>query len=360
MEIKKIAIIGLGLIGGSLAKALKKANPEIHISALDRENILSQALDDGVIQKKLPTVKDSVESDVIFICLPVNESLNVFKELLPLLKENQILSDSCSIKGIFTEIWKNSHSKGIYIGGHPMTGKEKSGYENSDSMLFENTVYILTNGHNANKVQVNNFVLLVETLGAHITFLDAEIHDSIVAEVSHLPQLLATTLVNTISQHKNFNILSFAAGGFRDMTRIASSPFNVWEPIVKYNKERILLALESFETELDKIKEIISNDDFNKLAEKFERARIKRDVIPKDSKGFISRLYDVFIYVKDQPGEMSKISTALYKNNINIKDIEVLKIREGSGGSFRLAFSNEKDAKEAKRIIESIGFSTKI
>ena len=118
--------------------------------------------------------------------------------------------------------------------------------------------------------------------------------------------------------------------------------------------------MKSFRNELDDIRNIISQDDYKLLAEKFESARIKRDVIPKNTKGFISRLYDVFIYVKDQPGEMSKISTALYQNNINIKDIEVLKIREGSGGSFRLSFATENDAKRAKQIIESIGFSTKI
>ena len=359
MKINKIAIIGLGLIGGSLAKAIKKADPGIIISALDQDNILTQALEDSVINKKLTEIKDSVDSDAIFICLPVSASLKVFDEILPMLNENQILSDSCSIKGIFNQIWQNSKSKGIYIGGHPMTGKEKSGYENSDSMLFENTVYILTNGHDSNE-RINEFVSLIESLGAHVTFLDANIHDSIVAEVSHLPQLLATTLVNTISQHKEFNILSFAAGGFRDMTRIASSPFNVWEPIITQNKEKILVALDSFKKELADLYSKIQNEDYQELANKFESARVRRDVIPKNSKGFISRLYDVFIYVKDQPGEMSKISTALYENNINIKDIEVLKIREGSGGSFRLAFSNEDDAKKAKHIIESIGFSTKI
>ncbi len=359
MAIESISIIGLGLIGGSLAKAIKKANPVIKISAIDHEDILSRAIEDSVIDEKLNSITDTTKSDAIFICLPVNESLNIFRELLPLLKENQILTDSCSIKGIFNDIWRGSKSKGIYIGGHPMTGKEKSGYDNSDSMLFENAVYILTNGHNSGE-RIKEFSSLIESLGAHVTFLEAHIHDMIVAEVSHLPQLLATTLVNTISQHKDFNSLSFAAGGFRDMTRIASSPFNVWEPIITQNKERILEALDSFKKELESIYLAIDTNDFNELAKKFESARVKRDVIPKNTKGFISQLYDVYIYVKDQPGEMCKISTALFNANINIKDIEVLKIREGSGGTFRLAFSNQVDAAEAKKIIESIGFSTKI
>lgn len=359
MTIKNIALIGLGLIGGSLAKAIRKAIPGISISALDREEILTQALEDSVIDKKLVSINDTAEFDVIFICLPVNDSLQVFQQVLPNLIADQILTDTCSIKGSFEEIWKQSNSKGIYIGGHPMTGKEKSGYANSDSLLFENSIYILTNSNNSSE-PVKAFTALIESIGAHVAFLNADVHDLIVAEVSHLPQLIATSLVNTISQHKDFNSLSFAAGGFRDMTRIASSPFNVWEPIIKQNKDKILSALDSFNAELAKIRSLISNDEYIQLAEKFESARVKRDVIPKNTKGFISQLYDIYVYVKDQPGEMSKISTALYENNINIKDIEVMKIREGAGGAFRLAFDNEITAGKAKKIIEGIGFSTKI
>ncbi len=358
MEIKNISIIGLGLIGGSLAKAFKKAHPALIVSAFDNEHILNKAVEDEVIDKKLLNINDSLYSDIIFLCLPVNDSLNAFRQLIPNLKDGQIITDVCSVKGVFAKIWDESKSKGIYFGGHPMTGKEKSGYENCDSLLFENAVYILTDGHDENVFK--DFAALIESTGAHVTFLNAELHDNIIAEVSHLPQLVATSLVNTISEQKDFNSLSFAAGGFRDMTRIASSPFKVWEPIIKYNKVKILEALDSFKKEIEIIISQVSNEDFNSLSNKFESARVKRDVIPKNTKGFISQLYDVYVYVKDQPGEMSKISTALYNANINIKDIEVLKIREGTGGTFRLAFSNETDALNAKKIVEGIGFSTKI
>jgi len=240
-----------------------------------------------------------------------------------------------------------------------MTGKEKSGYDSSDSMLFENSVYILT-CCDKSQTGVLEFAKLLESIGSYVTFLDANIHDWIVAEVSHLPQLIATSLVNTIFQHPNLNTLSFAAGGFRDMTRIASSPFNVWEPIIIQNKEKILNALHSFKSELNSVSSLIEKNDFVGLAKKFESARRKRDEIPKNTKGFMSRLFDVYVYVKDQPGEMSKISTALYEANINIKDIELLKIREGSGSTFRLSFGTEAEVESAKKIMTSIGFSTKI
>jgi prephenate dehydrogenase len=111
---------------------------------------------------------------------------------------------------------------------------------------------------------------------------------------------------------------------------------------------------------LEQIKKSVEKEDLKAIAAKFESARIKRDEIPKSNKGFIHQLYDVFVFVKDQPGEISKISTALFNNNINIKDMELLKIREGTGGTFRLSFDNEPDSKKAKKIIEQIGFSTKL
>ena len=359
MEQDKIAIIGTGLIGGSLAKAIKKSKQGIIISAFDRPEILLKAKEDESIDIILENFEDAVQSDIIFICLPVEESIKIFEKLLPLLNSNQIITDTCSVKKVMEEIWERSGSRGIYIGGHPMTGKEKSGYENSDSLLFENSIYILTDGRNSEE-QTTRLSSLLESIGSRVTFLDAAVHDKIVAEVSHLPQLVATTLVNTVTDNDELNVLNFAAGGFRDMTRIASSPFDVWEPIIRKNKDKILNALDSLREELEKVEKSIKEDDYKGLAEKFESARIRRDVIPKNTKGFLSQLYDVFIYVKDQPGEMSKISTALYDANINIKDIEVLKMREGTGGTFRLAFDSEKDAQRAKKIIESIGFSTKI
>ena len=356
---EKIAIIGVGLIGGSLAKAIKKAHPETVISAFDRPVVLSMALEDKAVDNELNSINEALNADLIFICLPLDESLKVFETLIPELRPGQIITDVCGVKIVFEEIWKKSGSRGKYIGGHPMTGKEKSGYEYSDSLLFENSIYILTNGTHPDD-DTTKLADLLASIGSRITFLDASTHDNIVAEVSHLPQLAATSLVNTITDSEKFNYLSFGAGGFRDMTRIASSPFNIWEPIIRQNKEKILSALGSFKEELESVKKLIESDNYKTLAVKFESARLRRDVIPKNTKGFISQLYDVFIYVKDQPGEMSKIATSLFHANINIKDIEVLKMREGTGGTFRLAFDSEEEAEQAKRIIESIGFSTKI
>lgn len=360
MEIKSVSIIGLGLIGGSIAKSLKVSGFPISISAYDLPDILETAYLENAIDRKLNTIEEALESELIFLCLPLNSSIEVFKTLSPKLTEKNLITDVCGVKSIFHNEWKDCGSKGFYAGGHPMTGKEKGGFENSDSLLFENSIYILTN-EAKEFFGWNDFIEILHALGARVALLNPKVHDIVVASVSHLPQLVAVSLINSANlKDSDINFYDYAAGGFRDMTRIASSAFDIWEPVVKQNKDKILSALDSFHEELHEMRKLISEERFKLLADKFESARIMRDEIPKNTKGMISQLYDVFVYVKDQPGEISKISTALFEKNINIKDMELLKIREGMGGTFRLAFSTPEEAKLAKQVVESIGFSTKV
>lgn len=349
----------MGLIGGSIAKALKNFSLHYRISAFDNSDILEKAFRLNVIDKKLLSVNDALDSDLIFICLPVDASITAFEELADRIQPNQIITDVCSVKTVFQEIWDKKKRNGFYIGGHPMTGKEKGGFVNSDPLLFENCVYIL-NDSAKEFPSYNSFTEIIHQLGARITFLNPKVHDIIVASVSHLPQLVSVSLINSANfKESALNFFDYAAGGFRDMTRIASSEFNVWEPIIRKNGKNIIQAIDNFIIDLEQIKKSIAKEDYETLSQKFESARIKRDEIPKSNKGFINQIYDVFVFVKDEPGVISKISTALFESNINIKDIELLKIREGSGGTFRLAFESLMDAERAKKIIEEIGFSTK-
>ncbi len=360
MEIRRISIIGLGLIGGSIAKALKSSSQNFMIGAYDKQTVLDEALQQKVIDKKFSSFEESLDADLIFICLPVDASINVFENLADKINSNQIITDVSGVKSVFQEIWDRKERKGFYIGGHPMTGKEKGGFENSDPLLFENCVYILNESAKEFPV-IDSFTEIIHQLGAKITFLNPKVHDIIVASVSHLPQLLSVSLINSAGlKGSDINFFDYAAGGFRDMTRIASSEFNVWEPILRENRKNIIQAIDNFIFDLEQMKKSISNKDYKKLTEKFESARVKRDEIPKSNKGFINQVYDVFVFVKDEPGVISKISSALFENKINIKDIELLKIREGSGGTFRIAFESLMDAERAKKIIEEIGFSTKI
>lgn len=358
-QIKHISIIGLGLIGGSIAKALKKTDLNITISAFDKDDVLSAAINEKIIDKKLSSIDESINSGLIFLCLPVELTLDFLKKLSPKLKAGQIITDVSGVKGIFQKEWEKLNSKGIYIGGHPMTGKELGGYKNSDPLLFENSVYILSDIYKESE-QINLLIEIIKALGARIIFLNPFLHDKVVANVSHLPQLLSVSLVNNSARKENgINFSDFAAGGFRDMTRIAASDFSIWGKVLEFNKEEILNAIKELKNELGTIESFVQRNELDSLADKFESSRIKRDEIPKDTKGFLTQLYDLFVFVRDEPGVISKISTALFNNNINIKDIELLKIREGTGGTFRLSFDSEQDVKRAGKIIRQEGFEIK-
>ena len=286
MKINTIAIIGLGLIGGSIAKAIRNSGLQVKLNAYDKPETLELALSEKIIDKKLDTVEEALDSDLIFLCLPINPSLDIFERLVPKLDGN-ILTDVCSVKLIFQEKWEKLNTgKGLYIGGHPMTGKEKAGYRNSDPLLFENTTYILTEDLTDND-ELKDFRKIIESLGANILFIPAKQHDVIAASVSHLPQLTAVALVNTASlKTENYNFLDLAAGGFRDMTRIASSDFEIWESIISTNRKQILTALEKFSFEIDKLIKWISENKILRLAEYFSEARKNRDEIPQTQRVF--------------------------------------------------------------------------
>ena len=142
------------------------------------------------------------------------------------------------------------------------------------------------------------------------------------------------------------------------MTRIASSDFKIWESIIKYNQSEILKSIDIFQNQISSIKKLMSDEKYEEINNLFENARFARNEIPINTKGFIDQLFDITVFVKDQPGMISKISTILFENNINIKDIELLKIREGTGGNFKFYFDSESDAEKAKLLIEQVGFNT--
>jgi prephenate dehydrogenase len=355
--IKGISVLGLGLIGGSFAKAIKHSDNTIIIAAYDREEILQKALTEKVIDIKLTSFNDALKYDLIVIALPIEQSLEIFQELSPKLKPNQIISDLCSVKGVFADEWKLILSKGNYIGAHPMTGKEKSGYENSDLLLYENSVFIICS-ENENAEILNSYIDFIKLTGARIVLLDPHLHDRITAHVSHLPQLLSVLLMNQAkNKEEGVALLDFAAGGFRDMTRIASSDFRIWKSIIRYNKVDILKTLDSFKDQISFLYKLIEYDNYKSIEDMFESARLARNEIPINTKGFLDPLFDITVFVKDEPGMISKISTILFNNNINIKDIELLKIREGTGGNFKFYFESESDALKAKQLIINAGFN---
>ena len=362
--IHKVAVIGLGLIGGSLALALKKHDKSIHITGYDFPDVLDKASERNAIDKPCSSLKEAVEAaDLVILAVPISKILFFLSEISPLLKSGAIVTDVGSVKQNIMEHALHVLPQDIsFIGGHPMAGSEKNGMHHADPYLFENATYALCpppeKHKSIPKEKFEYLIQLIEKLGARIIILDAEKHDRIAAAVSHLPQLLATTLMKYVGNYhdKDDTYLSLAAGGFRDMTRIASSKFAMWKDIFIANEAQIVNVLEGFNTELQNVISIFKSSRIDEMQESFLKAQTSRGLIPKASKGFLHPLADVYVYAEDKPGFLYRLTEVIHLANINIKDLELLKIREGIEGVFRIGFENKTESTAAIEALKEAGY----
>ena len=230
---KKIGFIGLGLIGGSLAKAIRQYYPDYQIVAFDKnKETLALATQESLIDVAATTIDENFRNcGYIFLCAPVSYNNAYLPQVKPFLDKDTILTDVGSVK---TGIHKEVHRLGMdanFIGGHPMAGSEKSGYPNSKAMLLENAYFVLTPTKEVSREKVDAYTTLIESLKALPIELDCETHDYVTGTISHLPHIIASSLVNYVKQADTKDELMklLAAGGFKDITRIASSSPTMWQ-----------------------------------------------------------------------------------------------------------------------------------
>ncbi|MBQ1515093.1 MAG: prephenate dehydrogenase/arogenate dehydrogenase family protein, partial [Lachnospiraceae bacterium] len=228
-------IIGLGLIGGSLAKSIKKQDPDCRITAYDTDRAsLLQAQLAGDIDAIAEKIDESfADCDIIFLCAPVSVNLKYMELVKPYLKDDAILTDVGSTK---TGIMERAAELGLqkyFIGGHPMAGSERSGYANASDLLFENAFYIITPFQETHAKKQLRLIEFVHRIPALPMVMEAEEHDRTVATVSHIPHIIAFALVNLLRDSDDLEgtMRRIAAGGFKDITRIANSSPEMWEAI---------------------------------------------------------------------------------------------------------------------------------
>ncbi len=258
---QRVAIVGLGLLGGSWGLALKKVGFEGRIVGYARRaETRAQALAMGAIDESLAEASEAVrEADLVILATPVAVVLDHLSRLQPYLPPRALVTDVGSTKRRICEhAAKLYDQRPMFLGGHPMAGKERSGLENADARLFENARYVLTPlrpGH-SNDARVQAFRKLVASIGARAITSDPATHDVAVAYLSHLPQLLSSGLAGLMEERNAAGNLSLelAASGFRDVTRLADSPYSVWRDICLTNTENIQMALDALIQKLESIK----------------------------------------------------------------------------------------------------------
>ncbi len=280
----KITIIGVGLIGGSLGLALKEKNPNFKITGIDKLEIIEKAITRGAIDEGTVNLEEGVKkADIIVIATPVKTILNILTQINPFLKKGCIVTDTGSTKKKIVEIADRVLPEDIFfVGGHPMAGSEKYGIELAEPRLFHDKTYIITPAYKSNLETLEKISLLIKMIGAKKLILDPLEHDRIVSAVSHLPQIIAVSLVNAIDelvlQEKNNNYFKAVGEGFKDMTRIASSSYQIWEDICETNQENIVEMIREFRNYLGAIEDKLKNNP-NSLKEEFQKARKLRKTI---------------------------------------------------------------------------------
>ncbi|MBU5447968.1 prephenate dehydrogenase [Blautia sp. MSJ-36] len=352
---KTIGFIGLGLIGGSIARTIRKFHPDYRLLAFDKDrDALAEAVSLNVIDG-ICDIEDErlYNCDYLFLCAPVEFNVEYMEKIKDSLGENCILTDVGSVKSIIHEKVTELGLEGKFIGGHPMAGSERSGFSNSSDHLLENAYYIITPGGEVALERISDFTELVSSLGAIPLVLTAEEHDFITAGVSHLPHIVASALVNLVNLLDNDAqyMKMIAAGGFRDITRIASSSPIMWEQICLENQKNISTVLDEFIRMLIQIRCSIDNKEADNIFDMFASSKDYRDSIDIVDNSLIPRSYVLYIDVADEAGAIATIATILATEKVNIKNIGIIHNREFEDGVLKIEFYTDAALEQAKVLL---------
>lgn len=352
--------IGLGLIGGSIAKALKQTDPSTRIIAYDvnRESVLL-AEEEGVADITANCIDKSFSTcDYLFLCAPVSHNDENLSAIRQILSPDCVLTDVGSVKSTTHKAVAAAGLSHQFIGGHPMAGSERTGYRNAKALLLQNAYYILTPTEQTPPEKLSAYRVLVQKMGAIPLVLPPGQHDFVTAGISHLPHVIASTLVNLVKDTDSSDgiMKQIAAGGFKDITRIASSSPVMWQQICLTNGENISCLLDAYIKALLETKKALDTKDADALYALFDSARTYRESFVSTSSGPIKRMFDMSIDIDDKPGALSSVVSLLASHAINIKNIGITHNREAEEGVMRIEFYDEASQLTAKQLLADAGY----
>ena len=354
---KTIYIVGLGLIGASMALGIKRDHPDYEILGYNRSKPSRDiALERGMIDRATDDFASFAPlADIIILTLPIKQTIAFIQELASLgLKEGVIISDAGSTKSAIVAIAEKCFAdKPVrFVGAHPMAGSHKTGAASADVNLFENAYYIFTPSSLTTSDTLEEMRDLLSGLHARFIEIDAEEHDKVTSQVSHFPHILASGLMEQTALYAREHELAgrFAAGGFRDMTRIAESEPGMWTSILLSNRETIIERIEDFKGRLDKISQAIRDEDEGQIWDFFNQAREQRQAMEIHKRGGVDSSYDLFVDIPDEEDVILRIlellrGTSLVNIHINEEN------REDVHGILQISFKNAQDLERAEHVI---------
>lgn len=351
-----VVIAGVGLIGGSIGLGIRQRFLANKVIGLDANPVsLETAKKLGVIDESYTSAGEWLSTaDLVILATPVKTLVPLAKTIEPYLGKHTVVTDVGSVKQDIVHAL--SHLR--FVGGHPMAGSEKFGVKHSSAALLENAVWVLTPAEHTDPAAVALVREFITHLGAKAIRVHPDQHDRLVAAVSHVPYLAAVALTQLVENDADRDLMMFlAAGGFRDITRIASGNPLMSRDMVVGNKEPVRESLKQLIAQLESLVALL--DDADALLACAEGAKATRDSFPVVKRSLLPSRYELVVAMPDEPGHLGRITVALGEAEININDIEVLGIRE-AGGAVRLAVDSEPQHKRAMQILTHLGYEVRM
>ena len=275
-------------------------------------------------------------------------------QIRPFLRPGALISDVGSTKEDIHRVVTSLGMEDVFVGGHPMAGSEKTGYENATDHLLENAYYIVTPTALSSETDADRIVAVAKLIGSIPIVLDYHEHDRIVAAISHLPHIIASSLVNLVKDcdYEDGTMKKVAAGGFKDITRIASSSPVMWEQICENNSSNIKTLLTSMIHDLQEVIDQLDKENGAYVNEYFKEAGDYRNSVPDHSIGLFDKVHKLYVHIPDQPGTIATVTSLLAFNNISLKNIGIIYNREFEEGVLEIVLYDEESCQKGAQVLE--------
>lgn len=377
----RITFVGFGLLASSVAAAIKQAKLPTVVRAVSSPATLARAKDLGLADEFFgyDEIKDWVPgSDMILLCAPILHILHTIEnlaqmDLSALSSQSKILvSDIGSTKVEICKAGAKLPKPFVFVGSHPMAGSEKRTLEYNDPSIFENAYWFVCPPEGVEEADYKSLLDLISFVGANAVVFPPEHHDRTMAWVSHMPQMLSSTLAASMPERLvKPSYQHYAGRAFRDMTRIAASGWNMWHDIAVTNRDQTVLALREVREGLDKTIEAMdhlqvvsdgkpaADDRAGELESVFKAGNEGRASLFEKGRNAAAAFSEITVPLKDVPGALLQVLSPLAQNNLNIRDIELMKVRENIAGTLLLAFKTPEEARRAVQILKLLGYDVK-
>jgi len=351
---RKVAIVGTGLIGGSIGLALRAEGTEV--VGYDDDYVAARAAVqrgavDGVRASSAEAVADA---DLVVLAVPVDRMPEVCARIGPATPD-AVVTDVGSAKVDAVAHGQEAFGE-RFIGGHPMAGSERQGIEAADAALFRGAYWILTPTETTSDRAYSVAAELASRLGSTPVAVEPRVHDALVARLSHLPQLVASALVEVaVTTGEQDALLGLAAGGFRDVTRIAASDADLWVAILRANRTAVLEALDGLERRFEEIGTLLRGDRWDELRRFLDGARRARlQLFAKPV--YAGEPIALDLMIPDRPGVLAEVTTAAGEIGANIEDLRIIHSTEGGSGRLHLVISGDDNARRLETALSRLGY----